>query len=42
LDRQVTINSVQFVDGKKGNKGGLFNKVFGPPTAKEEKKEKKK
>jgi len=38
LDQQVTINVVTAVDAKKGNKGGLFNKVFGPPTAKEEKK----
>jgi len=37
LDRQVSINSVQSVDAKGGNKGGLFNKVFGPPTAKEKK-----
>jgi hypothetical protein len=40
LDRQVTINSVQSIENKKGNKGGLFNKVFGPPTAKEKKKKK--
>lgn len=38
LDQQVSINLVQAVDAKKGNKGGLFNKVFGPPAAKEEKK----
>ena len=38
LDKQVSINSVQSVDGEKGNKGGLFNKVFGPPGAKEKKK----
>ena len=38
LDQQVSIHLVTAVDAKKGNKGGLFNKVFGDPTAKEEKK----
>ena len=38
LDQQVSINLTNSVDPQKGNKGNLFNKVFGPPAAKEEKK----
>lgn len=38
LDQQVSINLVKAVDAEKGNRGGLFNNVFGRPTAKEEKK----
>lgn len=38
LDQQVSINLVKAVDAEKGKKGGLFNKAFGPPAAKEERK----
>ncbi len=37
LDHQVTIGLVQEVDPEKGNKGGIFKKVFGGPGSKNEK-----
>ncbi len=38
LDHQVTIGLVQEVDPEKGNKVGLFKKVFGGPGSKNDKK----
>jgi len=42
LDHQVNIGVVKEVDPKKGDKSGLFKKIFGSPGSKEKKQEEEK